>query len=71
MVNSNSKNGIDYLKKMEWINSELEIPTKILNPQINFFNSEIFLPRQSYLEYKLLGVGILSTGRCSEMTKWN
>ena len=43
---------------------ELKFPTKKLNPHINLpFNiliPEIFLPWQSYLEYKLLGVGILS-----------
>ena len=39
----------------------MKFAIKKLNPQINlllnFFNSEIFLPWQSYLEYKLLGVG--------------
>jgi len=54
---------IDYLKimELELITIELELsPTKTLIPQINLpFNSEIFLPWQSYkLEYKLLGVGI-------------
>ena len=69
--------------ELEFNNFELELkfPTKKLNPQINlpfnFFNSEIFLPWQSYLEYKLLRVGIPS--RYSEyllmvkrvIKKWN
>jgi len=42
----------------------IRILHKKLNSQINlpfiFFNSEIFLPWQSYMEYKLLGVGIQS-----------
>ena len=50
--------------ELELINFELELkfPTKKINPQINLpFNIlEIFLPWQSYLEYKLLGVGIPS-----------
>ena len=42
-------------------NLELEFATKIFNPHINLpFNSEICLPRQSCLEYKLLGVSIQS-----------
>jgi len=61
MVNSNSGN--DYLqKKIDkfWNGIEVSYKTK-LNPQINLpFNLEIFLPWQSYLEYKLLGVGIPS-----------
>ena len=36
-----SKSGNDYLKKMELEYFELKIPTKKLNPQINFK----FLPR--------------------------
>jgi len=49
--------------ELELINLELKFATKKLNPQINWafnFLSEIFLPWQSYLEYKLLGVGIQS-----------
>ena len=49
--------------ELKILESELKFPTKI-NPQINlpfiFFNSEIFLPWQSYLNYQLLGVGIPS-----------
>jgi len=45
---------------MELIKFELKFATTKLNPQIQL-NSKIFLlPRQSYLEYKLLGVGIPS-----------
>jgi len=44
--------GIDYLKN----GIGIEVSYKKINPQIYhlFFNSELFLPRQSYSEYKLL-----------------
>ena len=42
---------------MELINLELKFTTKKWNWQINLsFNSEIFLPWQTYLEYKLFAV---------------
>jgi len=45
--------------ELELMKLELKFATKIFNPQINLpFNSEIILPWQSYLEYKLLWVGI-------------
>jgi len=51
------KNGIGIDKF--WIG--VKFPTKTFYPQIHLpFNSEIFLPWQSYLEYKLLGVGVPS-----------
>jgi len=58
----NSGIGIAHLKKMELMKLELKFATRKLNPKINlqFFNSEIFLPWQSHLEYKLFGVGIPS-----------
>jgi len=55
IVNSNS--GIDYLKKNGIDRFGIEVSYKKINPQISF-NSEIFLPGQSDLEYKLPGVGI-------------
>jgi len=70
MVNSNSGIGIEYNKKieLELINFELELELKFLtnklNPQINlpfnFLIQKYFFPRQAYLQYKLLGVGIPS-----------
>ena len=54
--------GIDYLKKMELMNWNWSFLQKYLIHK--FFNSEIFLPWQSYFDYKLLGVGI--PGRYSE-----
>ena len=52
------------LFKKKWdqvLNLELKFATKKFNPQINLlFNLEIFLPWQSYLEYKLSRVGIAS-----------
>ena len=60
----NSEIGIDYFKNgigidKFWIG--IEVCYKKLIPQINLpFNSEIFLIWQSYLEYKLLSVGIPS-----------
>ena len=44
--------------ELELINLELKFATKNKSKNL-FFNSEIFIPCQSYLEYQLLGVPTL------------
>jgi len=63
-INSNS--GIAYLKIIGIGNGIFGIGIEVCSKKIHklidlsFFNSKIFLPRQSYLEYKLLRVDIPS-----------
>jgi len=60
---ANSRIGIDYLNKngIDKFGIEVSYKNILIHKLIEFFNSEIFLPWESYLEYILLGVSTRST----------